>query len=109
MGRLTSEQEKQYEAFVNEFAHDIRQKIEIRDRIVDALKSDTLSAAGFLRREEQLAKFYVDNLEVFDETELDWRFQGEYWRMFPKPEEDSGIDFFDMLADGINFSTEEEE
>lgn len=109
--RLTEEQKVPYEGFVQEFTDVINQRIVIRDKIADALKRETLSAAGFLELEQQLAQLSTDNPEIFDAGRLKSRFCEEYWRRFPKPQvqEDDLDDFFSLLEGGINLNTEEED
>lgn len=109
--RLKEEEKAQYEQFEREFANHIIERIILRDRLADALKRETLSAAGFLELEQQLAQFSTDHPEIFDAGRLRAEFAEEYWRRFPKPQvqETEFDDFFGLLEGGIILDAEEED
>lgn len=108
--RLKEEEKAQYEQFEKEFANHIMKRIMLRDRLADALKRETLSAAGFLELEQQLAQLSTDNPEIFDAGRLRTEFAEEYWRRFPRPQvQEDAFDIFSMLEGGMILDAEEED
>ncbi|MDE6627471.1 MAG: hypothetical protein K2K56_14035 [Lachnospiraceae bacterium] len=110
VNRLAEEQKEQYEEFIRTFTGTIIQKIQDRDRIANKLIREKLSASEFLHLEQQLAQLGVDSPEVFDASRLKEKFADDYWKIFPKSpvQEEDLCKLFSMLADSVNFSTEEE-
>ncbi|MCM1499961.1 MAG: hypothetical protein NC124_15975 [Clostridium sp.] len=79
-----SERVDEYNGFETGFTTKMCEIIERRDAMIDILSWQKLSAKGFLVMEKDLARFAMENPEVFNEKFLKDKFEAELKRYFPK-------------------------
>ena len=79
----TQERKHRYGEFKKNFSMDMYAKIEQRDKIIDIISTQKLSAEQFLNMESRLAEFAAKNMEVFKEGVLQNKLKRELENMFP--------------------------